>query len=61
MEEKQLKIHYDGPIEPKLDKVLRKTLEELGWIWYASGWMWYASGGERDIAFYKPKGEQNAS
>ena len=49
---KTINIYYDGPIDPKLDALIRKTMEKAGFNWYAQSHS--VEDDRRDLAFDSP-------
>jgi len=46
---KTIRVIYDGGLDEKLDKLIRKTMEGIGAKWYAQGYD--LTSNERDICF----------
>jgi len=46
---KTIRVIYDGGLDEKLDKLIRKTMEDIGAEWYAQGYD--LTFNERDICF----------
>ncbi len=51
--DKHLTVEYDGPIDPRLEKMYTDAAKACGWKWYAQGYDLMT--GVRDIAFDKLK------
>ena len=51
MKKKNLRVVYDGPPDSRVDKLVRESLETIGYKWWASGYNHIDD--ERDIAFDK--------